>query len=70
MLTKHNVPLWIVRWRCKICCALRLGVVRCCGGTSILVLGWVSASAWGLYCWGSWAGVWGVAPSRLCWVLP
>ena len=50
ILFHQSVPLWIAHSRGRFQNPLRYGVVRCCGGSSIFMIGWARGSCWGRFC--------------------
>ena len=65
VISSHrSVPLWTAHSRGRLRHPLRSGVVRCCGGSSIVVMGWVRGYVQGLCfvvvgdsAWGIWSSV-------------
>ena len=51
ILSHLSVPLWTAHSRGRSRNPLRSGVVRCCGGSPIVVLGWVRGSLRGFLVW-------------------
>ena len=66
ILSHRSVPLWIAHFRGRFRKPLRSGVVRCCGGGSILVMGWARGSWWGRSCAAGGGGAWGISSSGSC----
>ena len=62
----RSVPLWTAHSRGRSRSPLRSGVVRCCGGSSIVVMGWVRGSVHGLSCVVGGDDAWGTSLSRCC----
>ena len=62
----RSVPLRIAHSRGRFQNQLRSGVVRCCGGSSIVVMGWVRGSVRGLSCVVGGDGAWGISSSGSC----
>ena len=60
VISSHrSVPLWTAHSRGRSRNPLRSGVVRCCGGSSIVVMGFVRGSVRGLSCVVGGDGAWG-----------
>ena len=67
VISSHrSVPLWTAHSRGRSRNPLRSGVVRYCGGSSIVVMGWVRGSLWGFPCAVSGGGAWGIWSSACC----
>ena len=67
VISSHrSVPLWTAHSRGRFRNPLRSGVVRCCGGSSILVMGWVRGSVRGLSCVAFGYGACGISSSVCC----
>ena len=67
VISSHrSVPLWTAHSRGRSRNPFRSGVVRCCGGGSILVMGWVRGSVRGLSCVVGGDGAWGISSSSCC----
>ena len=67
MISPHlSVPLWIADSCGTFRNLLRYGMVRSCGGSSILVMGWARDSWWGRSCAVFGAGAWGISSSGCC----
>ena len=67
VISSHrSVPLWTVHSRGRSRNPFRSGVVRCCGGSSIVVMGWVRGSVRGWSCVVDGDGAWGISSSSCC----
>ena len=67
VISSHrSVPLWTAHSRGRSRNPLRSGVVRCCGGSSIVAMGWVRGSVRGLFCVVGGDGAWGISSSSCC----
>ena len=67
VISSHrSVPLWTAHSRGRSQNPFRSGVVRCCGGSSIVVMGWVRGSVRGWSCVVDGDGAWGISSSS-CW---
>ena len=67
VISSHrSLPLWTAHSRGRFRNPLRSGVVRCCGGSSIVVMGWVRGSVRGLSCVVGGDGAWGISSSGCC----
>ena len=67
VISSHqSVPLWVATSCGRFRNPLRSGVVRCCGGSSIVVMGWVRGSVRGLSCVVGGDGAWGISSSVCC----
>ena len=66
ILSHRSVPLWTAHSRGRFRDPLRSGVVPCCGGSSIVVMGWVRGSVRGLSCVVGGDGAWGISSSGCC----
>ena len=62
----RSVPLWTAHSRGRSQKPLRCGVVRCCGGSSILVSGWVRGSVPRFSCVVGGDGARGISSSSCC----
>ena len=68
VISSHrSVPLWAAHSRGRFRNPFRSGVVRCCGGSSIVVMGWVRGSVRGLFLCGWWGWCLGHLVVRLLW---
>ena len=67
VISSHrSVPLWTTHSRGRSRNPLRSRVVRCCGGSSIVVMGWVRCSVRGFSCVVGRDGAWGISSSGCC----
>ena len=67
VISSHrSVLLWTAPSRGRSRNPLRSGVVRCCGGSSIVVMGWVRGSERALSCVVGGDGAWGISSSGCC----
>ena len=67
VISSHrSVPLWTAHSRGRSRNPFRSGVVRCCGASSIVVMGWVRGSVRGLSCVVDGDGAWGISSSSCC----
>ena len=67
VISSHrSVPLWTAHSRGRSRNPLRSWVVRCCGGSSIVVMRWVGSSVWGVSCVVGGDGAWGISSSSCC----
>ena len=62
----RSVPLWTAHSRGRSRNPLPFWVVRCCGGSSIVVMGWVRGSVRGFSCVVGGDGAWGISSSSCC----
>ena len=70
VISSHrSVPLWAAYSRGRFQNRLRSRVVRCCGQSSIVVMGWVQGSVRGLSCVFLWGWCLGHLFVRLLWGL-
>ena len=67
VISSHrSVRLWTAHSHARSRNPLRSGVVRCCGGSSIVVMGWVRGSVRGFSCVVRGDGAWGISSSSCC----
>ena len=67
VISSHqSVQLWTAHSRGRFRNPFRSGVVRCCGGSSIVVMGWVRGSVRGFSCVVGGDGAWGISSSSCC----
>ena len=66
ILSDRSVPLWTAHSRGRSRNPLRSGVVRCCRGSSIVVMGWVRGSVRRLSCVVGGDRAWGISSSGCC----
>ena len=64
--SQRSVPLWTAHSGGRFRNSVRSGVVRCCGGSSIVVMGWVMGFLWGVSCAVCGVGAWGISSSGCC----
>ena len=67
VISSHrSVPLWTAHSCGRSRNPLRFRVVRCCGGSSIVVMGWVRGSVRGFSCVVGGDGAWGISSPSCC----